>query len=144
MPPFCPMEWLLVLLVCLFGCLPLAAKPIEELGNGKYIFASQPPKTDRHPDIQLAGAEVFAFEKNDRQVLGEVFIANSSEASCFIGSVTKNFIQGRVIFLDQGRGLRQAIQFTRDLSNFYPIDSRLLPYARSSVERCRPVVANLP
>lgn len=138
------MEWLLVLFLCLLGCLPLSAKPIEELANGRYVFASHPPKPDRHPEVQLAGAEIYAFEKNDQQVLGEVFIANSSEASCFIGKATKNFIQGQVIFQAQGGKALQSIQFKKDLSNFYPISLDLITYARSSVERCRPVVSGLP
>ncbi len=138
------MEWLLVLFLCLLGCLPLSAKPIEELANGRYVFASQPPKLDQHPEIQLAGAEIYAFEKTNRELLGEVFIANSSEASCFIGRATKNLIQGRVIFQDHRGKVIQSIQFNRDLSNFHPIKFDLLPYARSSVERCRPVVSALP
>ncbi|MFN3361099.1 MAG: hypothetical protein ACK421_06715 [Pseudanabaenaceae cyanobacterium] len=131
------MEWAFLLIVCLLGCLPLAAKPIEELQDGRYIFASQAPKTDRHPDIQLAGAEVYAFEKTGRNVLGEVFIANSSEASCFTGSVSQNLLKGRVIIHNQ------TLPFQTDLSNFYPIPVTLLPYARSSVDRCRPVVGGL-
>jgi hypothetical protein len=138
------MEWTFVLLVCLFSCLPLAAKPIEELADGRYIFASHKPKTDRHPEIQLAGAEIYAFEKNSHNLLGEVFVANSSEASCFAARVSKNILQGRVVITDHGQGKRQTVHFTKDLSEFYAVSPRLLDYARSSVERCLPVLSNLP
>ncbi|PLS68559.1 MAG: hypothetical protein CV045_07270 [Cyanobacteria bacterium M5B4] len=131
------MEWAFVLFLCICTCLPVAAKPIEQLADGRYIFASQLPKTDRHPDIQLAGAEVYAFEKTDRNLLGEIFIANSSEASCFVGRVSQNLIQGKAIIAEYPQ--RQVINFTKDLSDFYPVSPQLLPYARSSVERCRPV-----
>ncbi|MCS6958810.1 MAG: hypothetical protein RMK91_02030 [Pseudanabaenaceae cyanobacterium SKYGB_i_bin29] len=131
------MEWAFLLILCFLGCLPLAAKPIEELQDGRYIFASQAPRTDRHPDVQLAGAEVYAFEKKGKNVLGEVFIANSSEASCFTGVVTQNFLKGRVIIHNQ------TLPFQTDLTKFHPVAVTLVPYARSSVDRCRSIVSGL-
>lgn len=111
---------------------------IQTLPDGEYMFASQLPDTSRHPDIQLAGAEIYIFQKRGDRLLGEHFISNSSEANCFRGRVKGNAIAGEGLEFDFGSNRPKPVPFkiSVDLQGFNQIPVNSLKYARDSIRRC--------
>jgi hypothetical protein len=132
----------IVAITILFG-LPTFAEPtaIQNLPDGNYIFSSKLPDRSKHPDIQLAGAEIYAMQKTGNQVVGEYFVANSSDFSCFRGTVENSAIVGEALVLpfpmEAGNTKIATLPFQENLQNFKLLPPDSIPYARGSVRRCR-------
>ncbi|NJM27319.1 MAG: hypothetical protein HC856_01905 [Pseudanabaena sp. RU_4_16] len=121
--------------------LPTFAEPIaiQNLPDGNYIFSSKLPDRSRHQDVQLAGAEIYALQKTGNKVVGEHFIANSSDANCFRGTVKDSVISGEGLVasfpVETSRGELFAI--SENLQDFKMLTPNSIEYAKSSVQRCR-------
>ena len=123
-------------------CMSVAADPLKNLQalpNGQYIFSSRLPDPNKHPDIQLAGAEIFVFEKVDNLVIGERFIANSSDTNCYQGKVLDNTLSLEVLDLPLSSDLSTPAKFhiTVNLQKFQSINFADISYANGSIQRCR-------
>jgi hypothetical protein len=132
----------IVAIAILFG-LPTLAEPttIANLPDGNYIFSSKLPDRSKHPDIQLAGAEIYAIQKNGNQVFGEFFVANSSDFSCFRGTVKDSAIVGEALSLpfpmNSVNNKIAMLPFQENLQDFKLLAPDSIPYAKGSVQRCR-------
>ncbi|WP_019501891.1 hypothetical protein [Pseudanabaena sp. PCC 6802] len=126
----------------LFG-LPTLAEPtaIQNLPDGNYIFSSKLPDRSKHPDIQLAGAEIYVIQKAGDRVFGEFFVANSSDFSCFRGTVKDSAIVGEALYLpfpmDSVNNKIATLPFQENLQNFKLLAPDSIPYAKGSIQRCR-------
>jgi hypothetical protein len=124
----------------IFG-LPTFAEPIvlQNLPDGNYIFSSKLPDRSRHPDTQFAGAEIYALQKTGNKVVGEHFIANSSDANCFRGTVKHSVISGEglVAPFSDGTSRVELFSISENLQEFKMIAPNSIEYAKSSVQRCR-------
>jgi hypothetical protein len=117
----------------------------EQLSDGEHILGSRAPTPNQHPDIHLAGAEIFAFQKQGNQVIGERFIANSGNTACFRGKIIGKVIIAESIVTaymarPNQRGL-EPMQF--DLSDFWAIAKSDSVYAQGSVKRCQQIFQQL-
>jgi hypothetical protein len=122
--------------------LPTFAEPIaiQNLPDGNYIFSSRLPDRGQHPDIQLAGAEIYAIQKTGNKVIGEHFIANSSDANCFRGTVKGSTIDGEAIaapFPSDNENRVELFPFSENLQDFKQLSLNSIAYAKQSVQRCR-------
>jgi hypothetical protein len=127
-------------IVIVFG-LPTFAETIviQNLPDGNYIFSSKLPDQSKHRDIQLAGAEIYALQKTSNKVIGEHFIANSSEANCFRGTVKDSVISGEAIAVPFPLETARVELFTisGNLQDYKLLTPDSIEYAKSSVQRCR-------
>ncbi|AFY71024.1 hypothetical protein Pse7367_2770 [Thalassoporum mexicanum PCC 7367] len=123
----------------------LVSNNSSQLANGEHFLSSRSPTPNQHPDIHLAGAEIYAFLKQDNQVVGERFIANSGSTACFRGRIVGKVIVGESIVTgDLSRLSKQDLmpmQF--DLSSFVAIARQDNTYAQGSVQRCQQLFNNL-
>jgi hypothetical protein len=121
--------------------LPTFAEPIaiQNLPDGNYIFSSKLPDWSKHRDIQFAGAEIYALQKTGNKVIGEHFVANSSDANCFRGTVKDNVISGEGIAVPFPLETARVEFFTisGNLQDFKLLKPDSIEYAKSSVQRCR-------
>jgi hypothetical protein len=115
-----------------------AQKSSQPLPDGDYVFASRLPDKTKHPDIQLAGAEIYAFRKTGSNVIGEHFVANSSDISCFRGKLSGNTIVGEGLEIPFPRENLKPMRFeiSVDLNAFNRIKFDDIAYAQGSVKRC--------
>jgi hypothetical protein len=124
----------------MFG-LPTFAEPtaIQNLPDGNYIFSSKLPDRSRHPDIQFAGAEIYALQKTGNKVIGEHFVANSSDANCFRGTVKDSVISGEALAVPFPPETSKVELFTisGNLQDYKLLTPDSIEYAKSSVQRCR-------
>lgn len=130
---------LLSILVILATQMPSYAQDLAKvLPDGDFIFASRLPDKTKHPDIQLAGAEIYAFRKTGSNVLGEHFVANSSDISCFRGKLNVNTIVGEGLEIPFPRESLKPMRFeiSVDLKAFNRIKFDDIAYAQGSVKRC--------
>lgn len=111
---------------------------IEKLADGEYIFASQLPNKTVSPDVQLAGAEIYVFRKQGTVVIGEGFIANSSDTICFQGILEGSVIKGDGLSVTYERRhpVVERFQISQDLKNFQQISFADINYAKGSIQRC--------
>jgi hypothetical protein len=130
--------FLIPLLLGVLLVYPALSQGAQNLTDGVYLFSSQPPDRSRHPDIQLAGAEVYVFWKKGRQVIGERLIANSSDANCFRGNITGRAIAGEGISLPfpviSGKIERFKLNVNLEVFKLLPLSS--LTYSKGSIQRC--------
>jgi hypothetical protein len=121
--------------------LPTFAEPliIQNLPDGNYIFSSKLPDRSKHRDIQLAGAEIYALQKTGNKVVGEHFVANSSDANCFRGTVKNSVISGEAIAVPFPLETSKVEVFTisGNLQEYKLLKPESIEYAKSSVQRCR-------
>ncbi len=112
---------------------------IQNLPDGNYIFSSKLPDQSKHRDIQLAGAEIYALQKIGNKVVGEHFIANSSDANCFRGTVKDSVISAEAIAVPFPFETAKVEFFTisGNLRDFKLLSPDSIEYAKSSVQRCR-------
>ena len=121
--------------------LPTFAEPIaiQNLPDGNYIFSSKLPDRSKHRDIQLAGAEIYSLQKTGNKVVGERFIANSSDANCFRGTVKASVISGEAIAvpfpIETARVELFAI--SGNLQDYKLLTPDSIEHAKTSVPRCR-------
>jgi hypothetical protein len=134
-------QTLIVALVATGLALPTFAKPIaiQNLPDGNYIFSSKLPDRSKHRDIQLAGAEIYALQKTGNKVVGEHFIANSSDANCFRGTVKNSVISGEAIavFFPAETSKVELFKISGNLQDYKLLAPDSIEYAKSSVQRCR-------
>jgi hypothetical protein len=117
----------------------------NDLADGEHIFSSRSPDPNQHPDVHLAGAEIFALLKQGNQVIGEHFIANSGNTACFRGKISGKVILGEEIVTGYMETPRRQdlspVQF--DLSGLILLSRQDNAYAQGSVQRCQQVFRQL-